>query len=426
MIEVIEAARDRKPLPAEKIREFVQAVVGGRVPDYQIAAWLMAVYLNGLDEASVFALTAAMADEGTTPPRMRGRVDKHSTGGVGDKTTLILAPLVSSLGIPLLKMSGRGLGHTGGTLDKLEAIPGFRVTLDDQELARQMDEIGVAVVAQSAWLAPCDGIFYALRDVTGTVDSLPLIASSIMSKKMAGGAPNLVLDVKVGSGALMKDHTRARQLAELMLRIGASRGIRVTALLTNMDQPLGQAVGNAVEVMEALACLSGQGPEDLREEVLTLASHMVSLAQMVAPDEARLRVEKALDGGQALEQWQRWVRAQGGDWLAAERGLPLASSVPVTLGRRGVVAQIDTEAIGRAAQWLGAGRQRKDDRIDPSVGIRWYARLGQSVEADEPVCEVLAPPGIRRDQAMEMLRQAVAFGSPRARSQAVLDIVSHA
>lgn len=425
MIEAIEAARDHLYRPGV-LHDFVHGVVHGEVPDYQVAAWLMAVYLNGLNDEAVFELTRAMAEIGTAPPPIRGRVDKHSTGGVGDKTTLILAPLVASLGIPVLKMSGRGLGHTGGTLDKLESIPGFQVTLDERALSQQMDQVGVAVVAQSARLAPADGVFYALRDVTGTVDSLPLIAASIMSKKLALGSPNLVLDVKVGSGALMKTLERARSLAELMIRIGDSAGLRTAAVLTNMDEPLGQAVGNAVEVMEAWACLTGGGPADLREEVLVLASQMVSLAEAEPLEVARSQVENALDSGRARDKWVSWIEAQGGDPEQVARGLRLFPASPVFLDQPGIVEAIDTEAIGRAAQQLGAGRLRKEDPVDPRVGVRWRTRLGDAVETDTPIGDVLAPPGLRRDEAMALMQSAVTLGRAPVRPPAVLDILPHA
>lgn len=425
MIEFIEAVRDRRVKPGQ-MQQFVEAAVLGRIPDYQIAAWLMAVYLNGLDDEALFELTGAMAQVGSQPPVLAGQVDKHSTGGVGDKTTLILAPLVSSLGIPVLKMSGRGLGHTGGTLDKLESIPGFQVQLPADQLAEQMASCGVAVVAQSGDLAPADGIFYALRDVTATVDSLPLIASSIMSKKLAGGAPNLVLDVKVGSGALMKTAPRARALAELMLRIGTRHGVKMAALLTNMDQPLGEAIGNALEVNEAMDCLRGKGPQDLREEVLTLASQMVSLASSATVDDARRAVAAALDDGRAYEQCLRWVRAQGGDVATLERGLPVAESVPVTIDQPGRLASVDTELVGRAAQHLGAGRAVKEDPIDHTVGLRWLVRLGESVTPGTPVAEIYGRPGSARDEAVAMVRRAIQLGDTVTQTPPVLDTLTNA
>ncbi len=426
MIEIIEAVRDKRPLAPGLVHQFVASVVEGRVPDYQIAAFLMAVYLNGLEPRAIFELTEAMARLGSDPVPHRGLVDKHSTGGVGDKTTLILAPLVSSLGIPMVKMSGRGLGHTGGTLDKLESIPGFRVSLDAAHLARQVEEVGVAVVAQSARLAPADGIFYALRDVTGTVDSLGLIASSIMSKKLAAGAPNLVLDVKVGSGALMKSVERARELARLMIQIGESHHMRVTALLTNMEEPLGHAIGNALEVNEAVACLRGEGPADLREEVLSLAAHMVALAQDISLEESSSRVESALSDGRAYEQFLRWIAAQGGEVRAVEQGLPLAQPYAVRIKASGVVSAIDAAALGRAAQTLGAGRTKKEDPIDYGVGLRWFARLGEAVPEDGLVAEVYAREPGHAERAIQMIQASVAVGGSLPKLAPVLEVLTHA
>lgn len=411
---VIAAARDRQAIDGRLMRDWVRAIVEGQVPDYQIAAWLMAVALNGLDDDAVFALTQAMADIGTEPLAHAGRVDKHSTGGVGDKTTLILAPLVSSLGIPIIKMSGRGLGHTGGTLDKLESIPGFRIHLGRDEISRQVDAVGVAVVAQSGSLAPADGILYALRDVTGTVDSLPLIASSIMSKKIAAGSPNLVLDVKVGSGALMKSAGRARELADLMVRIGAHHHIRTTAVLTSMEQPLGRAVGNALEVNEALACLAGRGPSDLTEDVLVLAQEMIALGLHVPAREARMLAEKALASGAAQQQFLRWVEAQGGDVHAVESGLPVAARTPVVATSTGRVVAIDTEAVGRAAQLLGAGRKTKEDRVNPRVGLEWEVRLGDMIHPGEILAWVYADESGPAGAASDLIHKAVGVGADSA------------
>jgi pyrimidine-nucleoside phosphorylase len=408
---VIGAARDRRALEPELIWSWVHAIVEGQVPDYQIAAWLMAVALNGLDDESVFTLTRAMAEIGTEPLTLRGLVDKHSTGGVGDKTTLILAPIVSSLGIPIVKMSGRGLGHTGGTLDKLESIPGFRIHLNQEDLSRQLDAMGLAVVAQSSTLAPADGILYALRDVTETVDSLPLIASSIMSKKIAAGSPNLVLDVKVGSGALMKNANRARQLADMMVRIGGYHHIRTTAVLSSMEQPLGRAVGNALEVNEAYACLCGRGPDDLREEVLVLAQEMVALAREVSADQSRALAEQALDSGAAREQFLRWIDAQGGDAKAVEYGLPVAARTPVLSRAEGRVGAIDTAAVGRAAQLLGAGRKTKEDRVNPRVGLEWEARLGDTVHPGDVLAWLYADQAEAAEAVEHIIQGAVTIGA---------------
>ncbi|MCL4352320.1 MAG: thymidine phosphorylase, partial [Firmicutes bacterium] len=310
MIDIIEKTRDRKALSREDMWRWIEAVVQEEVPDYQVSAWLMAAYLNGLTDEEIFTMTEAMATIGSPPPRHIGLVDKHSTGGVGDKTSLILAPLVAALGVPMVKMSGRGLGHTGGTLDKLESLPGFQVQLTAEQLERQVAEVGVAVIAQSHDLAPADARLYALRDVTATVDSIPLIAASVMSKKLAAKSPNIVLDVKVGSGAFMETKQRAMELARLMVRIGQAHKVRVKAILTDMNQPLGYAVGNAIEVNEAMDTLRGHGPEDLVQEVKTLASHMVSMAQNVAVEQALQEVSSALDDGRAWKKFVSWVTAQ--------------------------------------------------------------------------------------------------------------------
>lgn len=423
MIEAIEQVRDRLPGSRDLMRRFVTGIVEGTIPDYQVAAWLMAVYLNGMSEEALFALTEAMAEIGTEKVPHAGVVDKHSTGGVGDKTTLVLAPLVSSLGISMVKMSGRGLGHTGGTLDKLESIPGFTVQLSPAALARQIEQIGVAVVAQSAQLAPADGIMYALRDVTGTVDSIPLIASSIMSKKMAGGAPNLVLDVKVGSGALMKTVDRAEALARLMVRMGQMRQMRVHAVLTSMDQPLGESIGNALEVNEAIACLKGDGPQSLRDEVIILAQEMVAMAVRESADEARLRVIDALDSGRGYEQFMRWIAAQNGSVAAVGAGLPVAPHYPLTLHRSGYIARIDTALVGTVAQRLGAGRKTKEDRIDFGVGIRWMAPIGTPVSPGQEIGLIYARSQSQAEDAAVLLRKAITLGDEAPESPSGYTII---
>lgn len=382
------------------------AAAGNQIPDYQLAAWLMAVAIHGLDEACTVALARAMAGSGGAPPVHPGLVDKHSTGGVGDKTTLVVAPLVASLGVPVAKMSGRGLGHTGGTLDKLESIPGFNVHLSRTEFARLVEGVGVAVGAQSEDLAPADGRLYALRDVTETVDSRPLIASSIMAKKLAGGAPAILLDVKVGRGAFMADVGDARALARLMLHIAHQAGRRAEALLTDMDQPLGFAIGNAIEVNEARATLVGDGPRDFTSLVLAVAARMLALAGR--PDDAERLVHEQLASGRAFTRFLAWVRAQGGDDELLQRGpLPLA---PVRLElpapASGVVTSVDPLAAAQAALRLGAGRLRKDDPVDPGVGVRVLVKVGQSVAAGAPVAEIYG----RSDAAAEQAAQLVAAG----------------
>ncbi len=384
----------------------------GSIPDYQLAAWLMAVYIRGLDDALTVALTRAMAASGGDPARHPGRVDKHSTGGVGDKTTLVVAPLVASFGVPVAKMSGRGLGHTGGTLDKLESIPGFDVHLSRDRLAAQVAEVGVAIAAQSGELAPADGRLYALRDATATVESLPLIASSIMAKKLAGGAPALVLDVKVGRGAFMRDVESARALARLMVHIGRQAGLAVRALLTNMDQPLGWAVGNAVEVNEAVDTLRGEGPPDFLELVVAVAHAMLAVAGVGITPEA---VRAQLNNGQAYAQFRRWIEAQGGrgDAFDAEGHLPLADRHRVyEAPAAGQVGCIDPVAVGEAALRLGAGRLHKEDRVDPAVGVRMLVKVGQQVERGDPIAEVFARDDQAAEAAVRRLKAAVVWGEP--------------
>jgi pyrimidine-nucleoside phosphorylase len=392
------------------------AAAGGDVPDYQLSAWLMAVAIKGLDEACTVALTRAMAASGGTPAVHPGLVDKHSTGGVGDKTTLVVAPLVASLGVPVAKMSGRGLGHTGGTLDKLESIPGFNVHLPRAELARVVAEVGVAVGAQSEDLAPADGRLYALRDVTETVDSRPLIASSIMAKKLAGGSPAILLDVKVGRGAFMTDLTDARALARLMLHIAHAESRRAEALLTDMDQPLGYAVGNAIEVNEARATLMGEGPPDFECLVLAVAARMLALAGR--PDNAEQVVRQQLASGRAFRQFLAWIRAQGGDDELMARGpLPLApvrNELPAPAS--GVVESVDPLAAAQAALRLGAGRRRKEDPVDHAVGVRVLVKVGQSVTAGEPLAEIYAQTAHDSEEARELILEGIKIGagaSPR-------------
>lgn len=421
----IEKTRDRVPLSTEDIESLIDGIVADTIPDYQVAAWLMAAYLNGLTDPEVFSLTKAMAESGTGSQEAMGLVDKHSTGGVGDKTSLILAPLMASLGVPMLKMSGRGLGHTGGTLDKLESLPGFRVDLDPVHLSRQMRSVGVAIVAQSPTLAPSDARLYALRDVTGTVDSIPLIAASIMSKKLAAKAPNIVLDVKVGSGAFMTDEDRAVRLAELMVRIGKAHHVTVKAILTNMDQPLGFAIGNAIEVNEAMATLKGTGPLDLTEESYILASHMLSMAHSVELGEANRRVEHVVRSGAAWQKFGDWVTAQGADPQCLSRDLPLAAEHQSwVLDRSLTVTRINTRELGLAALALGAGRMTKGQPVDHGVGIRCYAKIGQTLKPGTLVAEVYARTPEDAKAALNMVRNAIhGDGEPGKTPSGVIRIV---
>ena len=391
--ELIQRKRDGAELTAEEIGELVLAYARDDVPDYQMAAFCMAAYFRGLTPAETHALTDAMVRSGETIDLSalgRKVVDKHSTGGVGDKTSIALGPVVAACGVPFAKMSGRGLGHTGGTLDKLEAIPGFRIELGGDEFIRQVSEVGMAIVGQTADLVPADKKLYALRDVTATVDIIPLIASSIMSKKIAGGADAIVLDVKVGDGAFMKTLDDARELAEAMVELGRRAGREVVCELTDMDQPLGRSVGNALEIAEVLDTLDGEGPPDLVELVVGASAHLLALSDLgIDVAEGRRRAEEALADGAALDVYQRWVRAQDGD--PRREALPTAAVVrPVPAPAAGYVGAIATTAVGLAALHLGAGRVRKEDAIDHAVGVVCLAKRGDPVESGSPIAEVHA------------------------------------
>jgi len=392
--ELIQHKRDGKELEGEELAQFVLAYARGEVPDYQIAAFLMAVYFQGLSSAETFALTDAMVRSGETidlgSALGRRVVDKHSTGGVGDKTTLSVGPIVAACGVPFGKMSGRGLGHTGGTLDKLESIPGFRVELTTEEFIEQVRQIGLAIVGQSVNLVPADQKLYALRDVTATVDNVSLIAASIMSKKIAAGADGIVLDVKVGDGAFMKSLPDARVLAETMIALGERAERDVVCVLTDMDQPLGLAVGNALEVREAVATLRGEGPPDFRELVLDACAHLLALSDLdVDRAEGRRLAEQAVADGSAVAAYERWVRTQGGD--PDEDALPRAPVVrEVPAVAAGYVQRLAALPVGLAALHLGAGRHAKDDEVDHSVGVVCLKKRGDAVEAGEPLAEIHA------------------------------------
>jgi pyrimidine-nucleoside phosphorylase len=392
--ELIQRKRDGEELAADEIRELVLGYARGEVPDYQMAAFCMAVYFRGLSGAETFALTDAMIASGDTielgAALGRKAVDKHSTGGVGDKTSIAVGPIVAACGVPFAKMSGRGLGHTGGTLDKLESIPGFRIELTTDEFIRQVRDVGLAIIGQSERLVPADKLLYALRDVTATVENVSLIAASVMSKKIAAGADAIVLDVKVGDGAFMKTLADARELAEAMLVLGQHAGREVVCLLTEMEQPLGRAVGNALEVREALLTVRGQGPPDFTELVLTAAAHLLALSDLgVDEAEGRRLAERAVADGSAAAAYERWVRAQGGD--PSETALLAAPVVrSVTAPREGVVRSLGAIRIGSAALHLGAGRRTKADEIDHAVGVVCLKKRGDAVAAGEPLAEVHA------------------------------------
>jgi pyrimidine-nucleoside phosphorylase len=392
-VALIRAKRDGGTHTPAQLAELITQYALGAVPDYQMSAWLMAVCWRGLDAAETLALTEAMVATGVTlaPGEALGRriVDKHSTGGVGDKTSLVLAPIVAACGVPVVKMSGRGLGHTGGTLDKLEAIPGMSIDLSLDDLMRCAREVGCAIAGQTADLVPADKLLYALRDVTGTVESVPLIAASIMSKKLAGGADAIVLDVKVGSGAFMRTIEEARVLADAMISIGRGAGRDVCALLTQMDRPLGRAIGNALEIREVVDVLRGEGPADLIELVHAAGAELLAMSDLgIDVDEARTRVEHAIASGAALERWHAWVRAQGGD---PEAALPQAPVVhPVRAAASGWIERMDAWTLGNAAVHLGAGRLVKNAPVDHAVGIVLERVVGDRVTTGDTVALVHA------------------------------------
>jgi pyrimidine-nucleoside phosphorylase len=426
--ELIQRKRDGGELSADEIGELVLAYARDEVPDYQMAAFCMAIYFQGLTPAETHAMTDAMVRSGETvdlSPLGRRVVDKHSTGGVGDKTSIALGPVVAACGVPFAKMSGRGLGHTGGTLDKLEAIPGFNVELDMDAFLGQVAEIGMAIIGQTAELVPADKRLYALRDVTATVDIVPLIASSIMSKKIAGGADAIVLDVKVGDGAFMKTLESARELAEAMRELGVRAGREVVCELTDMDQPLGRAVGNALEIREAVATLRGEGPDDLVELVLGASGHLLALSDLgVDQAEGRRRAEEALANGAALDLYERWVRAQGGDpEVAALPAVPVVRAVPAP--GDGFVQEIAATAIGEVALRLGAGRVRKEDEIDHAVGVVCLAKRGDRVEAGSSLAEVHARSDEAAERALREVTAAYRLGPEQPEQRPiVLDVIA--
>jgi pyrimidine-nucleoside phosphorylase len=396
-VEVIAAKRDGRELPAGQLHDFVLAYAREEVPDYQMSAFLMAGYLNGFSRDEAVALTHAMVESGgrLDLSRLSGpTVDKHSTGGVGDGTTLVVAPLAAELGMQVVKLSGHGLGHTGGTLDKLAAIPGMRTELSGEELISQVEEIGLAVCAQTADLVPADKAMYGLRDVTATVDNIALIASSVMSKKLAGGADAILLDVKTGSGAFMEAHDAARELAELCVALGEEGGRATGALITDMGQPLADAVGNAIEVSEAIEVLRGERSGRFTDLCVVLAGYMAALAGLAQDGErGSERARAALDSGAALERFRRFVEAQGGDPRVVddESLLPQAPvRHEVRAGRHGWLQAVDAEEIGHAAARVGAGRLRKGDKIDLAVGLHFLAEIGDEVDSDTAVATVLA------------------------------------
>lgn len=429
MTDIIEKKRDGYTLTREEIDFFIKGYTEGSIPDYQASALCMAIYLKGMTDEEATNLAISMRDSGDKMDLsvLSGKkVDKHSTGGVGDKTSLVLAPLVASFGLKFAKMSGRGLGHTGGTLDKLESIKGFNIAVKPEDFIKQVEKIGMAIVGQTGNLTPADKKLYALRDVTATVSSIPLIASSIMSKKLAAGADIIVLDVKVGAGAFMKNLDDARHLANLMVSIGTNCGKNVTAVLTNMEEPLGYAVGNALEVIEAINTLKGNGPKDLLDLCLEIGSYQLTDANVFATrEEAKAAMLLNIKNGKALEKFMEFVSAQGGDAsyaLDTNKFAQAKEIVEVKSKSSGFVSHIDALAIGHAAMLLGAGRETMADTIDPAVGIVLNKKVGDSVKEGEVLCSIYTN-GKNTSEAVSRAFDAFKIENTKVDAKLILDVV---
>ena len=430
MYDIILKKRANLPLTDKEIRFVIDGYVKGEIPDYQVSALLMTIVFNGMNARELGTLTLAMAQSGNMVDlsNIDGiTVDKHSTGGVGDKTTLIIAPLVAACGGKVAKMSGRGLGHTGGTIDKMESIPNLKVSLEQDAFIDQVNKIGLAVIGQSEGLAPADKKLYALRDVTGTVDSIPLIASSVMSKKLASGAQAILLDVKVGSGAFMKNIEDARELAKAMVDIGKENGRSVKAILTDMDRPLGHAIGNALEIREVINTLKGHGPEDLTHECIIMAAHMLVLSRMCDYETALNRVQQVLDSGAALERLRLMIEAQGGDSrvIDDDRVLTIGKfTYDVTSPQDGYITRMNTERCGIASVMLGAGRTVKDGPIDYSAGIVMHKKTGDSVTVGESIATLYASDESLFTNAAQTYLEAITIGNTAPKVvDTILDIV---
>lgn len=430
MYDIILKKRANLPLSDKEIRFVIDGYVKGEIPDYQVSALLMTIVFNGMNARELGTLTLAMAQSGNMVDlsNIDGiTVDKHSTGGVGDKTTLIIAPLVAACGGKVAKMSGRGLGHTGGTIDKMESIPNLKVSLEQDAFIDQVNKIGLAVIGQSEGLAPADKKLYALRDVTGTVDSIPLIASSVMSKKLASGAQAILLDVKVGSGAFMKNIEDARELAKAMVDIGKKNGRSVKAILTDMDRPLGHAIGNALEIREVINTLKGHGPEDLTHECIIMAAHMLVLSRMCDYETALNRVQQALDSGAALERLRLMIEAQGGESrvIDDDRVLTIGKfTYDVTSPQDGYITHMNTERCGIASVMLGAGRTVKDGPIDYSAGIVMHKKTGDAVSMGERIATLYASDESLFTNAAQTYLAAITIGDTASKvMDTILDIV---
>lgn len=430
MVDLIEKKRDGSGLDAAEIKFMIDGYTSGKIPDYQMSAMLMTIFYEDMNDQEITDLTLTMAHSGDMVDlsAIAGiKVDKHSTGGVGDTTTLVLAPLVASLGVPVAKMSGRGLGHTGGTIDKLESIPGFQVEIDSQEFIKLVNETKVAVTGQSGDLAPADKKLYALRDVTATVDSIPLIASSIMSKKIAAGADAIVLDVTVGEGAFMKNIEDARRLAHTMVRIGNLAGRKTMAIISDMNQPLGDAIGNSLEIVEAINTLKGHGPADLLEMTYALGSQMVVLAEKAATlAAARTMLEDAIASGKAFEKFKEMVKNQGGDVSYIEHPEKLLTAkytFELPAKETGIVHEIVADEVGIAAMLLGAGRRTKEDPIDYSVGLVLHKKVGDPVQAGESLLTIYANTE-NITEVKEKLYRNIKIGSEGIEPALIHDIIT--
>jgi pyrimidine-nucleoside phosphorylase len=430
MVDLIEKKRDGKPLSKEEIDFIIDGYTDGSIPDYQMSALLMAIFYQDMTDEEISHLTLAMANSGDIIDlsSIEGiKVDKHSTGGVGDTTTLVLAPLVASVGVPVAKMSGRGLGFTGGTLDKFESIPGFKIELSDQEFIDIVNKSKVAVIGQSGNLAPADKKLYALRDVTATVDSIPLIASSIMSKKIAAGADAIVLDVTTGDGAFMKDIDDAKRLAKTMVRIGKLAGRQTMAVISDMSEPLGEAIGNSLEIVEAIDTLKGNGPADLTEMCYALGSQMVVLAKKAETlDDARALLEEALHSGKALEKFREMVKDQGGDPSVidqTEKILTAKYDIELPAKASGYVTKLVANEIGIAAMLLGAGRKTKEDDIDHAVGIKLHKKIGDKIAEGDSLLTIYSN-SEDIDHVKDLLYQNISIGDTPEEPILIHDVIT--
>jgi len=420
-VELITKKREGLALTADEIEYLVKGYTAGDIPDYQMSAFLMAVYFNGMDKVETVALTKIMKESGDIVDLsdIEGiKVDKHSTGGVGDKTTLIVGPVAAACGVPIAKMSGRGLGFTGGTIDKLEAIPGYRTSISEQEFIDQVNNKGISVIGQTGHIAPADKKIYALRDVTATVENLSLITSSIMSKKLAAGSDAILLDVKCGSGAFMKTQEDAEDLASLMVEIGKADGKNTMAMITDMSQPLGNAVGNTLEVQEAIDVLKNCGPEDITELSVALAGMMIYMGNKAdSPEEGMQKARAAIEDGSALNKFRDMIAGQGGDPGIIENYslMPQADfSLELEAWEEGYIEELDAMKIGLASQHTGAGRERKEDEIDMSAGILFYKKRGDHVTLGENICKIFGNDMKKLHNALEEIRIAVKIGSEKS------------